>query len=96
MKAAIIIGFMVLILSVSNVKAQNSPYPVSIKVGEIFSVCKSGLVICPVRTPICDDTTIIMLVNTPNGLGFKGIAPGTTLCSVTTGGARRLFQITVH
>ena len=96
MKATFTIGFMVLILTVSNVKAQDSPHSVNMKVGETFSVCKSGLVICPVRTPICDDTTIITLVNTPDGLGFKGVAPGTTLCSVATAGARRLFQITVH
>ena len=72
-------------------------YPVELKVGEVFKVCKSGKVVCPVFTPICDDAKIITLVDTPDGLGFKGIAPGTTLCSVASSvGPRRLFRITVH
>ena len=97
----VVVGLLVLIIFVSDVKAEGSkldqPYPVELRVGEIFKVCNSGMVVCPVLMPICDDTNIIMLVNTPDGLGFKGVAPGTTICSVgTTVGPRRHFRITVH
>jgi len=103
MKATItvVVGLLAFIIFVSDAKAGDSkldePYPVELQVGEIFKVCKSGKVVCPVFMPICDDTKIIMLVDTPDGLGFKGIAPGTTLCSVGSSvGPRRLFRITVH
>ena len=97
----VVVGLLAFIIFVSDAKAGDSnldgPYQVELQVGEIFKVCKSGMVVCPVFMPICDDTKIIMLVDTPDGLGFKGIAPGTTLCSVGSSvGPRRLFRITVH
>ena len=97
----VVVGLMVFIIFASDAEAQDSrlagAYPVELQVGEVFRVCKSGKVVCPVFTPICDDTKIIMLVDTPDGLGFKGIASGTTLCSVGSSvGPRRLFRITVH
>jgi hypothetical protein len=89
-------------MSVSDAKAGDSTepgqtYEVELRAGEIFKVCKSGIVVCPVLVSICDDANIVTSVNTPDGLGFKGVAPGTTLCSVGTAvGPRRLFRITVH
>jgi len=103
MKATItvVVGLIMFIIFVCDAKAQGSKldgaYPVELQTGEIFRVCKSGNVVCPVIAPICDDTKIIMVVDTPDGLGFKGIAPGTTLCSVRPlAGPRRLFRITVR
>jgi len=103
MKAIItvVVGLIMFILFLSDAKAQGSKldgaYPVELQTGETFKVCKSGRVVCPAFMPICDDAKIIMLVDTPDGLGFKGIAPGTTLCSVGSSvGPRRLFRITVH
>ncbi|HYA89009.1 MAG TPA: hypothetical protein VEI57_18375 [Nitrospirota bacterium] len=73
------------------------PYPAVLQVDEIFQVCKSGEVICPVTVPICDDLKVVNVVDTPEGLGFKGISPGTTLCSVMSmNGIRRVFRITVQ
>jgi len=104
MKTEIIVvsGLLVLILLVSEVKAADPPapgqtYEVGLQVGEIFNVCKSGIVVCPAIVSICDDANIVTIVSTPDGLGFKGVAPGTTLCSVgTTVGPRRLFRVTVQ
>ena len=96
---AVMVGLLVLTVFVGYVQGQglqsSEPYPVVLQVGEIFHVCKSGEVICPVRSPICDDLKVVDVVDTPDGLGFKGISPGTTLCSVVSGGARRIFRITV-
>lgn len=73
------------------------PYPVTLQVDEIFHVCKLGEVICPVRSPICDDLRVVDVVDTPDVLGFKGISAGTTLCSVMSGnGVRRIFRIMVR
>ncbi len=91
---------------VGNTKAgevnRNEPFPVELQVGETFKVCLSGEIVCPARSPICDDLKIIRVVDTPDGMGFKGIAPGSTLCSAMGGtswgggfGFRRVFRITV-
>jgi hypothetical protein len=72
-------------------------YPVDLMVGEIFIISKSIEIVIPVRFPICDDLKVVDVVDTPDGLAFKGIAPGKTLCSVSSGvGPRRVFAITVH
>ena len=104
MKTATIMaaGFLVLIILVSDARSENPPqagqtYEVQLKVGEIFKVCKSGLVVCPAIVSICDDANIVTIVSTPDGLGFKGVTPGTTLCSVGTAvGPRRLFRVIVQ
>ena len=94
--AAVFLAIVMSVISAGGAKAGQT-YQVELKAGEVFSVCKSGLVVCPALLPICDDTNIIALVDTPDGLGFKGVAPGSTLCSVgTTVGPRRFFRITVH
>jgi len=77
--------------------AQDEPYPVLLAVGETFDVCSSGQIVCPARSPICDDPNVTAPVDVPDGLGFKGMGPGTTLCSVASAvGPRRIFRITVR
>ncbi len=84
-------------VAVGQAHAQDEPYPVDLMPGETFDVCGSGLVVCPARTPICDDPKIVAPVDLPGGLGFQGVAPGTTLCSAASAaGPRRVFRITVH
>jgi hypothetical protein len=74
----------------------DGPYPVELRVGEIFDLCRSGQIVCPARVPICDDLTVASPVDTPDGLGFKGVAPGKTICSAASAiGLRRVFRITV-
>jgi len=73
------------------------PYPVDLQVGEIFNVCKIGEIICPARYQICDDLKVADIVDTPDGLGFRGVGLGTTLCAAGGNfGPRRVFRITVH
>jgi hypothetical protein len=73
------------------------PYPVELTVGEIFRVCNTGEIICPVIYRICDDLTVVDVVDTPDGLGFRGIGPGTTLCAASgSEGLRRVFRINVR
>ncbi len=75
----------------------DQPYPVMLRVGQVFEVCKSGQVICPIVRHICDDPKVVDLVPTPDGLGFKGVAPGTTLCMASgSPGPGRLFRVTVR
>ncbi len=75
------------------------PYQVVLKVGEIFILSKNVDIIRPITSPICDDLRIVNVVETPDGLAFKGISPGKTLCSVSTSSViykRRVFSITVN
>ncbi len=75
----------------------SEPYPVELRVGEIFKVCKSGQVICPAMRHICDDLKVVTLVDTPDGLGIKAVGPGSTLCLVSGSiGPGRVFRITVR
>ncbi|HZW37472.1 MAG: hypothetical protein ACM319_03240 [Deltaproteobacteria bacterium] len=75
----------------------DEPFAVDLLVGETFEVCNSGQILCPAISPICDDLKVIVPVDTPNGLGFKGAGPGTTLCSAASAtGQRRVFRLTVR
>jgi hypothetical protein len=77
--------------------AQDEPYPVFLSAGETFEVCQSGQIVCPARNSLCDDPKVAVPVDVPGGLGIKGMAPGTTLCSAASAvGPRRVFRITVR
>ena len=75
----------------------DAPYPVALGGGETFDPCKSGHIVCPARVPICDDPKVAVPADVNGGLGFKGVGPGTTLCSAASAaGPRRIFRITVR
>lgn len=104
MKATIVkmLGLVVLTFFTGHAQAEDplkmESYPVELRVGEVFQVCKSGKVICPVKATVCDDSTIVELVDTPDGLGIRGTSPGGTLCSTGSNitNHRPLFRITVR
>ena len=105
-----ILVFLMLTTFWNNARSADPPppqfpgaYPVDLKVGELFIISTSIEIVSPVRFPICDDLKVVDVVDTTDGLAFKGIAPGKTLCSVSSGatmaggiGPRRVFAITVH
>ena len=93
--AMVIVGTLVMF---GHAWAQDEPYPVDLKVGETFDVCASGLIRCPPIGNICDDPKVAIPVDVPgSGLGFRGVGPGTTLCSAgSVSGFRRIFRITVR
>lgn len=83
--------------AVQQAHPKDEPFPIDLQTGESFDVCGSGMVVCPARSPICDNPEVVVPVDLPGGLGFKGVAPGTTLCSAGSAvGPRRVFRITVH
>ena len=95
--ACIALAFGTLFVAVHHSRAQDEPFPIELRVGEAFAACTSGQIVCPARTPICDDPKIAVPVDLPGGLGFQGVAPGTTLCSAASAaGPRRIFRITVR
>ena len=92
--ALVIAGAFVVI---GKAHAQDEPFPVDLVPGETFDLCGSGLIVCPARTPICDDPKVAVPVDLQGGLGFQGVAPGTTLCSAASAaGPRRVLRITVR
>ena len=95
--AGIALGFGTLFVTVHHARAQDEPFPIDLRVGETFEACTSGQIVCPARIPICDDLKIVVPVDVSGGLGFKGVGPGTTLCSAASAvGPRRIFRITVR
>jgi hypothetical protein len=72
-------------------------FQVELQVGESFDMCASGEIVCPARAAICDDLKVAVPVDLPGGIGFRGVSPGTTLCSAASAvGPRRVFRITVR
>ena len=73
----------------------------SLEVGESWPVCGRGVLICPALAPICDEPWIAAPdLESDDGLAWKGLTPGTTLCSASSpgypGGVRTHFRITVR
>ena len=72
-------------------------YPITLGVGQSVSICKTGTVVCPVRSPICDDTSVATVRSGKDGLEIVGVKPGKTLCSVVSATAlRTIYTITVR
>jgi len=95
--AGIALVFGTFFVTVPHARAQDEPFPIELRVGETFEACASGQIVCPARTALCDDPKIAIPVDVPGGLGFKGVGPGTTLCSAASAvGPRRIFRITVR
>jgi hypothetical protein len=93
--AGIALAFGVLILTAPPARAEE--FPVGLLAGETFDACASGQIVCPARAPICDDPKVAVPADVNGGLGFKGVGPGTTLCSAaSSAGPRRIFRITVR
>ncbi len=75
------------------------PYPVELAVGEVLKICLTGKILCPPTAAICDDPNVAIPVDTPDGIGFKAVGRGTTVCGAvgrlgTTG--RPAWRITVR
>ena len=79
---------------------RDEPYPLQVAVGGTVAICPTQTIICPAGAPICDDTSVAVPENDPKvGMVFKGLKPGSTLCSAgsTSGaGARRVYRVTVR
>ena len=77
--------------------AADKPYPIIVGVGQAVSICTTGTIVCPARSPICDDTSVATVRNGENGLEIVGVKPGTTLCAVTSATAfRTIYAVTVR
>ena len=100
-RIAVSLVFLIVIAGVLPARAGESTdldvLLLNLKVGEDFDLCNSGEIICPARGAICDDPKVAAPVSLPSGLGFQGIARGTTLCSAMSAvGPRVVFRITVR
>ncbi len=73
-------------------------YPLVVRVGQLAAICTTDTILCPAAAPICDDPSVATGVDSEQGLAFKGMRPGTTLCSAQSSaglGPRRVYRITV-
>ena len=88
-------------LAASLLTADPAVIPLSLKVGEVWPVCQRSTIICPAHTPICDNPLVAVGEFDPHlGLVWRGVGPGTTLCSASAHGApgslRTVFRVTVR
>jgi hypothetical protein len=80
------------------VPVADAPVPLTVRVGKSVAICVTGTIQCPAAQPICDDTSVVTAEETEAGLVFKGLKPGTTLCSAASAagvGPRRVYKIEV-
>jgi hypothetical protein len=85
-------------LAGSAAEPGTEPFPISIKTGKSIALCKTGSITCPAASPICDDLSVVEPTTTAEGLVFKGLKEGTTLCSAASSsgqGSRRVYRVTV-
>ncbi|HEX4383984.1 MAG TPA: hypothetical protein VH083_13585 [Myxococcales bacterium] len=93
--------FLLLALIASAASAADpgtEPFPISLKTGKSIALCKTGSITCPAASPICDDTSVVEATTTAEGLVFKGLKEGSTLCSAASSnglGSRRVYRVTV-
>ena len=78
--------------------AQQPPAPepmrelaLQVRVGERVSVCP-----CPVSGLICDDASLVRIVETPEAVYLEGVKAGSTLCGLLgPNRIRRTYRVTV-
>ncbi len=66
--------------------------PIDLAVGRTFDVCEAKLILCPVTHSVCDDPNVAVVEFERGHVVLKGVAPGTTLCSVRGQGAFRVVM----
>jgi hypothetical protein len=77
--------------------APDGPFELRVPIGGLALICQTGTIICPAAAPICDDPRVAIPELTPaDGLAFKGVGPGETLCSAQSGmRIRRVYRVIV-
>ncbi len=88
---------MAAVLLLAGVAAADGGTPVRLDAGEKVNLCQAGLAMCPASAFLCDDPRIAIVENGPGGVELKGLAPGTTVCSVLGPGQafRSVLRVTV-
>lgn len=78
-------------LAVAQETPSQGEIPLNVRVGEKASLCP-----CPVSGIVCDDASLVKIVDEPTGQALQGVKPGTTLCGLLgPNGVRRLYRVTV-
>jgi len=66
--------------------------PLTVEVGKTANLCP-----CPVRGVMCDDPSLVEIVDEGGKTALRGKRPGTTVCSVfTPTSARRVYRVKVE
>jgi hypothetical protein len=74
-------------------KDADQPYVLRIKVGDSVTICGTGTIVCPAGPASCEDPSVATGELTAKGLAFKGLKPGTTICSARGSGGQGLLRI---
>ncbi len=74
------------------------PHVLQIRVGASVAICKTGTILCPAGAATCDDPAVAVAQFTEEGVAFKGLKPGATLCSARAAsgqGRSTLYRVVV-
>lgn len=87
-----------LLAPASSRSLADEPYPLTVPVGGEVNICKTGTIVCPAGAAMCAEPKIAVPERGAEGMVFRGVSAGATLCSAgaTDGrGARRVYRVTV-
>jgi hypothetical protein len=94
-KAVLIFTGLALVLA-ATVALGDGQVPITVKAGKSVNICKTGTIICPATTPICDDTSVATMRDGAEGMEIVGVAAGSTTCSAMgTTMIRTIYSVTV-
>jgi hypothetical protein len=72
--------------------AKPAEIPLVLELGASGSICP-----CPVSGLVCDDPSLVEVVQSETDVSLRGVKVGTTLCSVRDAvGIRRFYRVTVR
>lgn len=78
-------------LAAAQAAPPSGEIPLELRVGEKTSLCP-----CPVSGIVCDDATLVKVLDEPDGQSLQGVKAGTTLCGLRgPNGVRRVYRVTV-
>jgi hypothetical protein len=77
---------------------KDEAYPLQVKVGDAVAICETQTILCPAGAAVCDDPAIARPDGDARGVLFRGVSPGTTLCSAGSSSGqvwRVVYRVTV-
>ncbi len=89
---SLLLGLALALLAPAALAEDRGEIPLTLEVGKTASLCP-----CPVRNAMCDDPSLVEIVDEGGKTSLRGKRPGTTVCSVFTPvSTRRVYRVKVE
>jgi len=88
----LLLGLVLASLALAARAQDKGEIPLTLEVGKTANLCP-----CPVRGAMCDDPSLVEIVDEGGKTALRGKRPGTTVCSVfTPTSLRRVYRVKVE